>query len=325
MVLVSLNYWRGQSICIPERCSGTILSLKPPRTTLHLSKRYGVRFVVKSQRSKVNSQKSTVKKNYSKMPISFKSLQFLFVLSLFCGSLRAQDAPQAPEGKIHYEITNNYTKMMASLDYISKQRKERNAYMWGGSQSEWKSFSNLYITPTASKYEDSDEKAQDEGMGYSWRKDAYMIYRNFAAGTMLDHIEILGQKYVIEDSIRTQDWKIMNDLKEVAGHLCMNASWEDSIKQQKIIVWFALDIPHSGGPERLCGLPGLILEVEINDGAVIIVADKIELQKLDKQMEIPKKLKGKKVTNAEYQEVIRKHVAEKKKNEEPWFWGLRYF
>ncbi|MBK6997486.1 MAG: GLPGLI family protein [Lewinellaceae bacterium] len=93
----------------------------------------------------------------------------------------------------------------------------------------------------------------------------------------------------------------------------------------KITVWFALDIPVSAGPERLCGLPGLILEVDINDGALNLVADKLDLQKLTTEMDVPKKLKGKKVTEAEYLDVIAKHVAEKKKNEEPWFWGLRYF
>ena len=246
-------------------------------------------------------------------------------LVLWCSHANAQDANASPEGKIRYLVTQNYSKQMASLDYISKQRKEKNAYMWGGSRGEWKMFTNLYFTPTGTKYEDPEERAEEEDMGYSWRKSAHVLYRNFAANTLTDHIEILGKTYVISDSIRAQDWKVMNDLKEVAGHLCMNASWEDTIREQKITVWFALDIPVSGGPERLCGLPGLILEAEINDGACVLTADKIELKKLTTEMDLPKKMKGKKVTEAQYLDVIREHIAEKKKNEEPWFWGLRYF
>ena len=261
------------------------------------------------------------------MSIRLKNFSLLAVILIFSGTVEAQDAPVAPEGKIRYLATQDWTKQLASIDYISKQRKERSAYTWGGSRAIWKQYRTLYITPTASKYEDSDEKANDDDEygNYSWRKDAYLLTRNFAAGTMLDHIEMSGQKYVVSDSIQTQNWKIMNDLKEVAGHLCMNAFWEDTLKKQKIIVWFALDIPISAGPEQLCGLPGLILEAEVNDGAIILTADKIELYKLTTEMDMPKNMKGKKVSYAEYREKLRKHIEEKKKNEEPWFWGVRYF
>lgn len=260
------------------------------------------------------------------MALHLKIIVTTFAIFLIAGIGNAQESPLPPEGKIRYLITHNWTKKFAALDYISTQRKERNAYMWGGSRSEWKQFANLYISPTQSKYEMSDEKAEEDDYGgYSWRKSVYTLRRNFAEGTMRDHIEFQGRKYVVEDSIRPQDWKILNDLKEVAGHVCMNAFWEDTLKQQKVEVWFALDIPHSAGPERLCGLPGLILEVNVNDGAVSIVADKIEMQPLTTELDAPKRLRGRKVTEAAYIELIRKKIEEKKKNEEPWFWGMRYF
>jgi GLPGLI family protein len=256
-----------------------------------------------------------------------KYLQLIGFCALIClaKTTNAQETLVPPEGKIRYMVTSNWTKMYASLDYISKQRKERNAYMWGGSRSEWKYYMNLYFTPNTTQYEESDEKAEEEDSGYSWRKAVYTLRRNFETGLQRDHIETLGKTYLVEDSIQAQDWKIMNDLKEVAGHICMNAFWEDTLKKQRITVWFALDIPHSGGPERLCGLPGMILEADVNDGAVLITADKIELKKLTTEMEEPKKLKGKKVKQSDYDEMIRKHMAEKIKNEEPWFWGIRYF
>ncbi len=259
------------------------------------------------------------------MPFPSKFTLFSAIFSCLLPGLFAQEAPAPIEGKIRYVIKHDWTKKLESLDYISKQRKERNAYMWGGSRSEWTQYAYLYINPNETLYEDSQESANDDDMGYSWRKNAYALRRNFAEGTMLDHIEILGKKYVVEDSIRCQDWKIMNDLKEVAGHVCMNASWEDTIKQLHVVVWFALDIPQSGGPERLCGLPGLILEADVNYGALVMTADKIEAHKLSTELDNPKKLKGKRITDAEYLDLIRKHIAEKRKNEEPWFWGIRYF
>jgi GLPGLI family protein len=230
---------------------------------------------------------------------------------------------QEMEGSIRYLVTHNWTKKMNAVDYISKQRRERINYMWG-SRSEWKVYTNLYFSSKGSKYEDSDERAEPDDEGYAWRKDVYLIKRDFENNKEFDAIQTLGKTYIIEDSTWVQPWKIKNDLKEVAGHLCMNAYWEDTLKMQKITVWFALDMPLSAGPERLCGLPGVILEVDVNDGGMLIVADKIEMRKLTTELDLPKKLKGKRINEAKYREIIKEHVDTKKKAEEPPFWGMRY-
>lgn len=230
---------------------------------------------------------------------------------------------QEMEGEIRYLLTHNWTKKMMTLEYLSQQQRDRMAYMWG-SRSEWKMYTNLYFNATESKYEDSEESAEHEDDGYSWRRDAYTIRRNFKKNTVFDIVTILSKTYVIEDTLKAQDWKILNDMKEVAGHVCMNAFWEDTIKQQKITVWFALDMPVQFGPERLCGLPGMILEADINDGALLISADRIQLKKLTNELDVPKKVKGKRITETEYRQKMDELIKEKRKAEEAWFWALRY-
>ena len=254
-------------------------------------------------------------KNYIRLTLALAILSPLF----FNTTASAQEM----EGEIRYLVTHNWTKKMAALDYLSQQQRERVAYMWGN-RSEWKLYTNLYFSATQSKYEDSEEKAEPDDEGYSWRKDAYTIKRDFEEKKALDIISLLGRNYVLEDSLYTPEWKILNDMKEVAGHVCMNAFWEDTLKQQKITVWFALDMPVPAGPERFSGLPGIILEVDINDGALLISANRIELKKLDKELDLPKKIKGKRITEADYQAKIKEHIDQKRKSEEPWFWGLRY-
>jgi GLPGLI family protein len=251
-------------------------------------------------------------------------LAFLFACLLSLQQLQAQ-APVAADSvtTVRYLMVHNWAKKMAAIDYISKQTRERMAYIWG-SRSEWKVYTTLQYNASESRYEDSEERAEPEDDGFSWRKEAYVIRRNFDNGTTHDVIQMLGKTYILEDSTHAQRWKVKNDLKEVAGHLCMNASWEDTIKQQKIDVWFALDIPVPGGPERLCGLPGLILEADFNNGALTLTADKFTVAPRSNQFDWPKKQKGKKIKEADFQQVIKEHMAEKRKAEEPWFWGVRY-
>lgn len=254
-------------------------------------------------------------KNYSQRAVVLAFLSLFFLVN--------HAGAQELEGEIRYLVVHNWTKKMASLDYLSQQQRERIAYMWGN-RSEWKVYSTLYFTPFQSKYEDSEEKAEPEDEGYSWRKEVYMVNRDFRTNRVFDIMTLLGKNYVIEDSLYAPEWKIMNDMKEVAGHVCMNASWNDTLKQQHILVWFALDMPVPAGPERLSGLPGIILEADINDGALTITANRIQLKKLENELDLPKKIKGKHITEEEYQAKIKEHLEQKRKAEEPWFWGLRY-
>lgn len=231
---------------------------------------------------------------------------------------------QKIEGSVRYLMVHNWAKQMAAVDYLSKQATERLTYM-SGNRAEYKNYSRLYLNATQTKYEDSEESVTGQNdAGYSWLKDEYTITRNFEKNTIRDVIDMLGKTYIIEDSLRAPKWKILNEMKEISGHICMNAFWNDTLKKQKVIGWFALDIPNSGGPERFIGLPGLILEVDINNGALVITADKIEQKKLTTELDLPRKIKGKKIKEATYFAILRKHFEEKRKAEEPPFWSIRY-
>lgn len=245
------------------------------------------------------------------------------VLICLCCLLSFTAFSQAQEGTIRYLLTHNWSKKLAAVDYISQQTRDREAYM-SGNRWEWKEYCNLYFTPTESKYEESEERANADDEGYSWRKETFFIKRNYEKNTQYDALTVLGKVYLVEDSIHRPNWKIHNDLKEVAGHLCMKAYCEDTIKMQKITAWFALDMPLPAGPERLGGLPGMILEADVNNGALTIVADRIDLKKITTELELPKKLKGKKINEADYQALLKKHYDEKRKAEQVPYWGIRY-
>lgn len=230
---------------------------------------------------------------------------------------------QSNEGTIRYLCTSNWSKMMMHVDYISKIQRDRNMYMWG-SRSEWKYYTILHFNATTTKYEASEEEAEPGSEGWSNRKEVFFMKRDFTTNTLYDGMTLLGKTYLIHDTIQPPAWKILNDMKEVAGHICMNASITDTIRMQTTEVWFALDMPISSGPDRFIGLPGMILEVNINDGALVMTADKIDLKKLTNELDVPQKLKGKKINMQEYNTLFYNQVKERKANEEPWFWGLKY-
>ena len=244
---------------------------------------------------------------------------FIFFLGFQTNELKAQKL----EGTIRYLRTQNWAKMMASVDYISKQQRDRSMYMWG-TRSEWKTYTHLHFNATQSKYENSEEEAEPGGEGWSDRKETFFMKRNFKENTLYDGITLMSKTYLIHDSIVPPAWKIMNDMKEVAGHICMNASMNDTLRKQNTIVWFALDMPVSAGPDRYIGLPGIILEVDVNNGALVMTADKIDLALLTTELDAPAKIKGKKINMSEYNKLIENQIKERKAAEEPWFWGISY-
>lgn len=260
--------------------------------------------------------------NKGTVVFSFRLWSVIFIAAYWTVSIRA--TAQQAEGEVRYLLTHNWVKKTAALDYISARDRERMAYLWGN-RAEWKEYMRLYFSPTRSKYEESPEKAEADMVGYEWRKEPLLFYRDFERRHQRDVQKVQGKVYLIEDTLQCPTWKVLNDIKEVAGFVCMNAVWRDTLKGHHIEVWFALDLPSPAGPEDLCGLPGLILEANYNHGAMVLVADRVDLRSLSKELELPeKKPKGKRISREQYCDMVRKYILEQKEAEKAWFWGVRY-
>jgi GLPGLI family protein len=239
-----------------------------------------------------------------------KTIFLIFLLSLVHNFCFSQE-----NGVVSYTVTHNWIKKILSCEYFSKAERDRYAYVWGG-DNEWEEKAELKFNANASRYENKDEEDS------RWRKDDdYMIYRDREKGETFDVMTLLNKDYVIEDSIICQNWKIKNDMKEITGRICMNASCYDSLKGKEITAWFALDLPIPIGPDRYCGLPGMILEVDEANGAMVYTATSILFS--DDKIEIEKpavKKKRKAIDYEEYRKIATKHINECKKMQIPYFW-----
>jgi GLPGLI family protein len=244
-----------------------------------------------------------------------KKIVFLLLLAFpsFC-----QESKQ--EGIVYFERRTFWVNIMNRLTYLSTEEKDRLKLTWGSTDEGWKQNMTLAFTPKESLYAYGEDNADE---GWSGRKETLFLTKNFETERSTDYIDILGKSYVVDDTLRSPKWKILNQIKEVAGFICMKAETEDPIKKQKIVAWFAQDIPVPAGPERYFGLPGLILELDINDGDVTIIAQKVEWKKLTKELNL-KKLKGKKINDAEYDKIISDYIKESIKAFRNPYWGLRY-
>lgn len=246
-----------------------------------------------------------------------------YLLTLFICIFYTNAHAQEMEGVVTYERVYHWSKIYSRLDYLSQEEKDRIKLTWGN-DDENKTKMKLVFTPTQSKYTyESDQASSDDGR-YSWRQREFQIYRNFDKEQKTELLEMLGKTYLVDDSLTAPRWKVMNQIKDVNGHVCMLAVTEDTIKKQKVSAWFAHDIPVSAGPEQYYGLPGLIMELDINEGDVVVTATRVELKKVGEEINLPKKMKGKKITNAEYRSLLSNHISDSMKSRRNPYWSMPY-
>jgi GLPGLI family protein len=223
---------------------------------------------------------------------------------------------QIQEGMVRYIRTADRSRELASYDYLSKELQAKFSEGYGLDSY----FTTLYINATRTRFEGWDEQDPE---WISQRSD-YTITRDFSKQIMQELHEVNGKSYIVGDSLRPPRWSILNEMKEIAGHTCMNAYYIDTLRHQKVMAWYALDIPLAGGPEGFFGLPGLILEVNVNDGALLLTASKIIPMKLTTELDFSKKAKGTKIREKEFLDIISKQIADNRKKLKPLLNGIMF-
>ena len=223
-------------------------------------------------------------------------------------------------GVVTYTVTHNWIKKMETCEYLSKAEKDRMAYVWGG--REYAMSAELKFNANECRFEMQDD---DEESTYKWRREEYIIYRDREKSETFDLMTLLNKEYAVVDSPDCQQWKIKNGMKEIAGHICMNASFYDSVREKEVIAWFALDLPIAIGPDRYCGLPGIILEINEANGAVVYTAISVLLSEEKVEVKKPTHKKKTKVINtAEYNKIVLDYINECKKLQRPYFWNIAF-
>ncbi|WP_159473649.1 GLPGLI family protein [Dyadobacter sp. 3J3] len=248
-------------------------------------------------------------------------MRLITILFLLISSISFTSKAQKMEGEISYERVQHWSKIYARLTYLSIEEKDRVA-MTIKNYEEDKQDMKLYFKDDKSFYTKAKQKENDGG--WSSSEQEYKVYRDLIGEKRTDILEMFGKVYIVEDSIRAPNWKIMNKIKEINGYMCMMAVTEDTIKDQKITAWFADNIPVSVGPDLYGGLPGMILELDVNDGALVVTATKIEMKAITEDLNVPKKVKGKKINGTQYNTLVSTHIKDSIKSHRNPFWSMPY-
>ena len=178
----------------------------------------------------------------------------------------------------------------------------------------------LYFTDKESVYRNFDPKADsdDEVIEHNSEDGNVQIkmviaapenktYRDLATGDITNQQEFFGKKFLIMGDNKKYDWKMTTEQKNIAGYNCMKAELKDT--SRTVTAWFSPQIPVPIGPGGFGQLPGMILEVNMNDGQQVITASSVNLEKKvgDK---IEKPTKGKQVTREEFDKISEEKMKE---------------
>lgn len=87
----------------------------------------------------------------------------------------------------------------------------------------------------------------------------------------------ITEMYKCIDEVPPQSWELREDTMTILGYVSQKA--ETVFRGRSYVAWFAPDIPLQDGPWKLYGLPGLILQVVVDDGLFVFKA--IGIQQLE--------------------------------------------
>lgn len=262
-----------------------------------------------------------------------------FIVVCTVANLQAQDF----QGKATYQ-----SKTQVDFDFgnrnIPEDRKKQ--MMERIKKANEKTFI-LNFNQTASLYKEEEKLEQpgERGGGRGPRFGAMTgtdgdLYKNIKDQRYLVKTELLGKIFLIDDALETLEWKMGSESKQIGNYTAFKATAtktikrpnmsavfrrpgrgeenkeeekaeEFTVKEVEIVAWYTPEIPINQGPGLYWGLPGLILAV--NDDVTTIVCSEITMNPSEK-MEIKAPSKGKKVTQAEYDEISQEKMKEMREN-----------
>lgn len=218
-----------------------------------------------------------------------KSL-IIIVLVLFTGFVsHAQNAIFLSQGRIEYEKRINlYAQLEDEEDQGWKDLMKKTMPQFKTT------YFDLTFNGNKTLYQAGRENTDNNRM---WQQPAEdnTIYTDLTTHMSTSRKNVYEQAFLIEDTARTIEWKITDEMRTIAGFECRraNALIMDSVY---VVAFYTESILPSGGPESFTGLPGMIMGVAIPHEHITWFATKVFTESIP-EASVKAPAKGKKISN----------------------------
>ncbi|WP_016990355.1 GLPGLI family protein [Flavobacterium sp. ACAM 123] len=209
-------------------------------------------------------------------------MQKIFVLLLF--SLVGQLHSQTLKGI----LTNTPLQGVGDETELSKKAAKPMTFSYTYSQN--KSIQNLisiekssidttYIEKYGTKYQTTSTVN---------RPSSSTDYKDFEAKKYRVLFTMNDKDTNVKETLPSFNWKLVNESKTINGYTCKKATTTNTAfnANQSIVAWYTEAIPVNDGPAHYWGLPGFIIQIEINKNT-ILTFDKLVFSKENTSIEVP--------------------------------------
>lgn len=172
------------------------------------------------------------------------------------------------------------------------------------------SYYTLTLTPEESEFRMVEKVENDQpsegGIVIKVSAGQGITYKNLNESLILKSVTSFNKDFLVVDSVKNYNWKISRESREILGYEVRKAEvLVDSTTT--VIAWYAPKLSYKNGPDVYGGLPGLILEIEVNSesekrGKRKITYKAVSLNVAADKKGIERPKKGKKLTQEEFTE-----------------------
>ncbi|MFT4203539.1 MAG: GLPGLI family protein [Chitinophagaceae bacterium] len=230
---------------------------------------------------------------------------YFFLLLFSCmaiGRAKAQNETFLTQGNITYEKTVNSLALIQERwgnDDDGWSQQLLDAYKKSGYKFTKTQF-NLAFSNGKTLYTPVIDDAPSGGINdfNSTAKDN-TVYSDLQKQQSVSLKNVFEEHFLITDTTRQIQWKITDELRDIAGFPCRraNAVIMDSVY---VVAFFTDAIITPGGPESFNGLPGMILGVALPHEHTTWFATKVSVAPRVPEMSLKPPTKGKPYNNKDY-------------------------